>query len=123
MQQEHVILFDLFADAAPGVVEDRVLITRNRGVQLLQDDLHTANTMHKATDVVHHGSLTEHTGTLVRWPGKKHTMHAFIFPSVTMLEYDVTATCFCHKSGLRDLDIAINASIIYRYTIVCIHQY
>ena len=56
---------DLFADAAPGVVEDCVLITGNRGVQLLQHDLNAAAAVHEAPDVVHHGSLAEHAGALV----------------------------------------------------------
>lgn len=64
-----LIITDLFADAAPGVVENCVLITRHRGVQLLQHNLHTAAAVHKPTDVVHHGSLTEHAGALVRRPG------------------------------------------------------
>lgn len=64
-----VIMTDLFADAAPGVVEDRVLITGHGGVQLLQHNLHTATAVHKAPDVVHHGSLTEHAGAMVRRPG------------------------------------------------------
>ena len=61
---------DLFADAAPGVVEDRVLIPRDGGVQLLQHDLHAAAAVHEPADVVHHGSLTVHTGALVRRPGQ-----------------------------------------------------
>lgn len=65
----NVFLFaDLFADAAPGVVENSVLISRHGGVQLLQHDLHTATAVHEPPDVMHHGSLTEHTGTLVRRP-------------------------------------------------------
>ena len=60
--------FDLFADAAPGVVEDGVLVARDRRVQLLQDNLDTAAAVDKASDVVHHGSVTEHAGALVGWP-------------------------------------------------------
>lgn len=62
------LLTDLFADAAPGVVEDCVLITRNRRVQLLQHNLHTAAAVYKPPDVVHHGSLTEHAGALIGRP-------------------------------------------------------
>lgn len=57
---------NLLADAAPGVVEDGVLIPRHRGVQLLQHYLHATAAVHEAPDVVHHGSFTEHAGTLVR---------------------------------------------------------
>ena len=58
----------LFADAAPGVVEDGVLVARHRGVQLLEDDLDTPVAMHKTSDMVHHGSFTVHAGALVRRP-------------------------------------------------------
>lgn len=60
---------DLFADAAPGVVEDGVLVPGYRGVQLLQHDLNAAAAVDEAPDVVHHGGLTEHAGTLVGGPG------------------------------------------------------
>lgn len=70
--QSSATVTDLFADAAPGVVENCVLITRHRRVQLLQHNLHTATAMHKATDVMHHGSLTEHAGALVGWPAGEH---------------------------------------------------
>lgn len=64
------IATDLFADAAPGVVEDGVLVPGYRGVQLLQHDLHAAAAVDEAPDVVHHGGLTEHAGTLVGGPGR-----------------------------------------------------
>ena len=60
--------FDLFADAAPGVVEDGVLVAGDWRVQLLQDYLDTAVAVDEAPDVVHHGSFTEHAGALVGWP-------------------------------------------------------
>lgn len=55
----------MFADAAPGVVENGVLVPRHRGVQLLQYYLHAAVAMDKTADVVHHGGLTKYTGALV----------------------------------------------------------
>ncbi|TNN31175.1 hypothetical protein EYF80_058673 [Liparis tanakae] len=51
-------------NAAPGVVEDGVLVAGHRGVQLLQHDLHAAAAVHEAPDVVHHGSLTVHAGAV-----------------------------------------------------------
>lgn len=43
-----------------------MLISRYRRVQLFQNNLDTAATVHKAPDVVHHGGLTVHAGALVR---------------------------------------------------------
>lgn len=60
-----VIVTDLFADTTPGIVENRVLIARHRGVQLLQHNLHTAIAVYEPTDMVHHGSFAEHVGALV----------------------------------------------------------
>lgn len=64
-EEVEVIVTNLFADTTPGIVENCVLIARHRGVQLLQHNLHTAVAVHEPTDVVHHGSLTEHVGALV----------------------------------------------------------
>lgn len=64
-KEVEVVVTNLFADTAPGIVKNRVLITRYRGVQLLQHNLHTAVAVCEPTDVVHHGSLTEHVGALV----------------------------------------------------------
>lgn len=64
-QCEALLSTHLFADATPGVVENGVLVARNRGVQLLQHYLHTAVAMDKPTDVVHHGGLTKNAGALV----------------------------------------------------------
>lgn len=64
-----VVVTNLFADAAPGVVEDGVLVAGYRGVQLFQHDLNAAAAVDEASDVVHHGGLTEHAGTLVGGPG------------------------------------------------------
>lgn len=74
---------NLFADAAPGVVENGVLIPGHRGVQLLQHDLHAAAAVDEATDVVHHGSLAEHAGALVGGPSWQET-HSF-YSSATSL--------------------------------------
>lgn len=71
------IITDLFADATPGVVENRVLISRHRRVQLLQNNLHAAAAVHKPTDVVHHGSLTERAGALVGRPEVNVFKHTF----------------------------------------------
>lgn len=43
-----------------------MLISGYRRVQLFQNNLDTAATVHKAPDVVHHGGLTVHAGALVR---------------------------------------------------------
>lgn len=64
-QCEDLLRTNLFADAAPGVVENGVLVPRYRGVQLLQYYLHTTVAMDKTTDVVYHGGLTEYAGALV----------------------------------------------------------
>lgn len=45
-----------------------MLVSRHRRVQLLQYDLNTATAMDKPPHMVHHGSLTEHTGALIGWP-------------------------------------------------------
>lgn len=63
----------LLAHSTPRVGKYGVLIARHWGVQLLQNDLHTTLTMDKATDVVHHGSFTEHAGALVGRPSNKKT--------------------------------------------------
>lgn len=64
-QGETLFGTNLFADAAPGIVQNGVLVARYRGVQLLQHYLHTAVAMDKATDVVYHGDLTKDAGALV----------------------------------------------------------
>lgn len=64
-QCEALLRTNLFADAAPGVVENGVLVPRHRGVQLLQYYLHTAVAMDKTTDVVYHGVLTKYAGALI----------------------------------------------------------
>ena len=71
-----VISIYLFAYAAPGVIEDGVLVTRHRRVQLLQHDLHTTAAVNEAPDVMHHGSFTERTGALVRRPRNKRHKQA-----------------------------------------------
>lgn len=55
----------MFADAAPGVVENGVLVPGYWGVQLLQYYLHAAVAMDKTADVVHHGGLAKYAGALV----------------------------------------------------------
>lgn len=68
---------NLFADAAPGVVENGVLVPGHRGVQLLQHDLHAAAAVDEAADVVHHGSLAEHAGALVGRPAQPKTHSSY----------------------------------------------
>lgn len=58
----------LFADSAPGVIQDGVLVTGHGRIELFQNNLDTAISMDKPADVMHHGSFTIHAGALVRWP-------------------------------------------------------
>lgn len=67
-KEVEVVITNLFADTAPGIVENGVLIAGHGGVQLLQHNLHTAVAVYEPTDVVHHGSLAEHVGALVGCP-------------------------------------------------------
>ena len=45
-----------------------MLISRYWRIQLLQDYLHTALAMDKASNVVHHGGITEHARALIGRP-------------------------------------------------------
>lgn len=83
-EETETVVANLFADAAPGVVENGVLIPRHRGVQLLQHDLHAAAAVDEATDVVHHGSLAEHAGALVGGPSwqETHSFYSYKFDCV-----------------------------------------
>lgn len=66
----------LFADSAPGIGKNCMLISRHWRIQLLQDYLHTALAMDKAPNMMHHGGITEHARTLIRRPlTKRRSSH------------------------------------------------
>lgn len=72
----------LFADSAPGVSEDGVLVSRHRRIKLFQNNLDTAVAMHKAADMVYHGGFTVHAGALVRWPALHTQKHKSVLLGV-----------------------------------------
>ena len=106
----------LFTPTAPAPQQDVLLSTRHRVVQLLQQHVDAAVTMHEASDVVHHGNLTGRGRACVRLSATENTCSYITWYLIHALTSHGISYMLSHHKYLTDAAVTTTAGEVWRQT-------